>query len=229
MIKSFTLTLAIYAFFSITLHSQADLASEDCHTLTATFETLGTVYTPSTSGFSFILEKAILPNLWQKIEVVESLEKKVRFTDLPKATYRVTIISPSYITTQKTKLYHPLMAEEAGKHTANTFLSNTVRIDLVEDCETGHSIVSKRTVQTQQSRLTLYPNPTQGIVWIAWNATTPPKMLSIYNLTGKLLRSITPTAAPAAIDLSGFESGVYLLKAADGRSVIATERISVIR
>lgn len=228
MIKQLFLTFTIFTFFTISAFSQAQLIQEDCWTLTASLEGATTAPKTSSDVYSFVLEKEVLPNLWRKIQVLETPKTSVQFKNLPAATYRVTVISPEYFTNKKTQMHHRLGETETPK-LANTFLSNTVALEPYVDCETIQQIATTPTALKQQSSLRLYPNPTQDKLWVEWNGAKELKTLAIYSLTGTLLLEITPTTKITEIDLSQMKPGIYFVKATDATSTIATERVSVIR
>jgi hypothetical protein len=56
----------------------------------------------------------------------------------------------------------------------------------------------------------VYPNPTNGIVNI--NSNTPIYLIEIYDLIGKKIKEISFDSNSSNIDISDFNSGVYLLK-----------------
>jgi hypothetical protein len=67
----------------------------------------------------------------------------------------------------------------------------------------------------------LFPNPTTGLVHVASVAGQRIVSLTLYDLQGRLLRTVRPTATPATIDLTAETPGMYQVVAelADGRQV----------
>lgn len=72
--------------------------------------------------------------------------------------------------------------------------------------------------------ISLYPNPTSGIVNV--NSKSKIDSITVYDLTGKTLITMKSTTDTAQIDLSGFAQGTYVVKIASGSS-ITTKKVIV--
>jgi hypothetical protein len=68
------------------------------------------------------------------------------------------------------------------------------------------------------SQLTIYPNPTQGLLFLKGNMNEA-ITLSISDLTGKVVLS-NAKCSNQVIDLSKFPSGIYFVKISDGTKVL---------
>ncbi len=228
MIKRILLTLPIFVLFLPGLFAQANLTLIDCYTLKASLEELNIV---SAGTYSFVLEKEIMPQLWQKITVVDSEKQKVLFTDLPKATYRVTIVSPNHQKTKQTKIYHHLMKEDPQSiDKANTFLSNKITLTLDSNCDFGrNNEVSIKSRNGITSPIRIYPNPSQNKVWVEWRDYMEIMQISIYSIAGIRLKHITSADKRVEVDVSDIPPGIYLVKATNKEAMVFTQRISIIR
>lgn len=65
-----------------------------------------------------------------------------------------------------------------------------------------------------ENKITLYPNPATELVYV--NSVENIDAVGIYDLTGRQVQMQHPNALAAKVDVSGFSSGVYLVKVASG-------------
>lgn len=73
------------------------------------------------------------------------------------------------------------------------------------------------------ANLDIYPNPTNGLVTIT--ATQQIDQMTIYNVIGEVVEYVTaPQSSQLVVDLSNYESGMYIVSAKTGDMVI-TERL----
>lgn len=70
-----------------------------------------------------------------------------------------------------------------------------------------------------------YPNPTNGLLMVT--STNPISNLTISDLSGKSLASYSVGSTKTTLDVSTFQSGVYLLNIAHSNGVMSQQRISV--
>lgn len=70
-------------------------------------------------------------------------------------------------------------------------------------------------------KITIYPNPTKGqlLVEIQGYEKESASSLYLYNLSGKLLKTVSPANANVPLDLSQYPAGVYILKIKLGEAV----------
>ncbi|MFL9844832.1 T9SS type A sorting domain-containing protein [Flavobacterium rhizosphaerae] len=73
------------------------------------------------------------------------------------------------------------------------------------------SVCSLGTTDFATEPMTIYPNPTEGLINITTNKAI--KLFEVYDFQGRLLQKTTPAAGQVSIDLSRLQSGEYLLKA----------------
>jgi hypothetical protein len=73
-------------------------------------------------------------------------------------------------------------------------------------------------VSTEPSDFIVYPNPTDGLVWIALASGTPITRVEVYDLSGALVQQGIFNAGNAQIDMNHHPAGIYLLQifSADG-------------
>jgi len=91
-------------------------------------------------------------------------------------------------------------------------ITNTASTEFVETLATGDFEVGK---------VSVYPNPTNGILTIASTSTITE--ISLYNHLGQLVLSAKDTTS---IDASSLRSGVYLLSIKDATGATVTKQIS---
>lgn len=70
------------------------------------------------------------------------------------------------------------------------------------------------------SKLSIYPNPTNGLVGLELNGVTFTKV-SLFDLNGRTIQTVNANSNKATLDLSGLTSGIYLAKieTAEGTTV----------
>ena len=76
-------------------------------------------------------------------------------------------------------------------------------------------------ISAEDKSVTMYPNPTNGIVMMDTNGQRILE-ISVYNSTGQLIAN--PETQINSIDLSSFSSGIYMIKITTAENVI-TKRI----
>jgi hypothetical protein len=62
----------------------------------------------------------------------------------------------------------------------------------------------------------LYPNPTNGKVFLTLNSEVKSAQVTVTDLTGKVIISREWSSLESAIDLSGNKQGVYFIKITSG-------------
>ena len=62
---------------------------------------------------------------------------------------------------------------------------------------------------TDSAKLMLYPNPVSNILSV--RANTDITVINVYDIYGKLLQSVNPTAVNVEIDFSVYQSGIYMV------------------
>lgn len=80
----------------------------------------------------------------------------------------------------------------------------------------GHQEISNVVAMnlTGNTPLQLYPNPAHGTITL--NGLTAGESVAIYNTSGQLLKSFVATTVLQQIDISGWASGIYFVKAVSG-------------
>ncbi len=74
--------------------------------------------------------------------------------------------------------------------------------------------------------LSLYPNPTSGVVHIDIPATySNTKQIMLYSLSGQLLQLMETESQTVDMDLSSYATGTYILRVNTDRQLIYTEKI----
>ena len=77
------------------------------------------------------------------------------------------------------------------------------------------------------SGLTLYPNPTTGIVTIRLNPETcnSTPEIQLFDIYGRRLQSVSVTGENTQVDLSHYSTGVYIVKLMNGGKVVAVRKV----
>jgi len=81
------------------------------------------------------------------------------------------------------------------------------------------SSLNSSSAHLQMFGIEIYPNPSEGIVKVT--AKDEIKSISVFDIAGKELGRYTPSATHTNIDLSLFETGVYLLQITTGNMINA--------
>lgn len=88
---------------------------------------------------------------------------------------------------------------------------------------TGTSTVSVQELEPENSMLTVYPNPSNGVFSLIIEENV--ENIEISDLTGKIVKSMSNiTQSQMEIDLSTQSKGVYIIKAISSTNV-STDRI----
>jgi surface protein len=99
-------------------------------------------------------------------------------------------------------------------------LSDSIRNDLVNNyfwTFTGDTLNClgvgiDETSSLSEAGFSIYPNPTQGEFTLERNLSAKAKELFVYNMQGQLVYTAVAQNRKQQIDLSGFKSGIYLLR-----------------
>lgn len=73
-------------------------------------------------------------------------------------------------------------------------------------------------IQKNNSSFTLYPNPANTQITIAYKAETKNARIELFNATGQKINSFVYFNQQQTIDISGFPNGLYLIKITDGKN-----------
>lgn len=72
--------------------------------------------------------------------------------------------------------------------------------------------------------LTLYPNPTDGKLYVQWSGCKGTSILHIYNMAGRKEKSISIANCSSAIDVSFLTNGIYIAKITNGNKILGEGR-----
>lgn len=183
--------------FSPSIYSQAEIASQECNSITATIKTFSSK--KSSSEFNFVLEKEILKDVWQKIATETKKSNTCDFKNLNSGTYRVSIIPNMENKNVKTKI-HLFGSKKASL--ANLYVSNSLKIKVpCDENQTEHRI----------DEIALFPNPTHSEISIFFPFEGG-GVVEIYNTASQLVRKNNVKELNNTIDISQLESGVHYAK-----------------
>ena len=79
--------------------------------------------------------------------------------------------------------------------------------------------------ESSNVRLTISPNPTNGVVRCTLNNTLSNARLQVLDVYGKLLMETTVSGQTTELDFSDKASGVYFLRVIDGNSIVTTQKV----
>ena len=77
-----------------------------------------------------------------------------------------------------------------------------------------------------KSEFQIYPNPSNGLIWINYQKNEILYKFEVFNLTGEIIRSGKLINNNKAIDLSSLDKGIYFLKAYSQQSTF-TEKVVI--
>jgi hypothetical protein len=126
---------------------------------------------------------------------------------------------------------YKVWGEMAGKQTipALANINNTVNkvsgINIIIGKNTVSTSISEQPKVKETAAFNVYPNPTNGIVKIDWEALNQkPNAVQIFDITGKLLvtKNIEANDLSAELNISEYTNGLYFVKiiSKDGNTVI---------
>ena len=85
----------------------------------------------------------------------------------------------------------------------------------IEDCEPGRPALNNEEIT--QNELTLYPNPTDGLVHLVSSSYITE--VSVYDVSGKEIYTLKFDSQPnVEFDISNLQRGLYLVKVSDGEN-----------
>jgi hypothetical protein len=119
----------------------------------------------------------------------------------------------------------------AGKQTIpalaniNTTVNKVSGINIIIGKNTVSTSISEQPKVKETAAFNVYPNPTNGIVKIDWEALNQkPNAVQIFDITGKLLvtKNIEANDLSAELNISEYTNGLYFVKiiSKDGNTVI---------
>ncbi len=126
---------------------------------------------------------------------------------------------------------YKVWGEMAGKQTipALANINNTVNkvsgINIIIGKNTVSTSISEQPKVKETAAINVYPNPTNGIVKIDWEALNQkPNAVQIFDITGKLIvtKNIEANDLSAELNISEYTNGLYLVKviSKDGDTVV---------
>lgn len=120
--------------------------------------------------------------------------------------YNLTPITPSYPEIFVMKLYQDATAPVTTSDNSIT-TSSTLAVDVATNISQYSS----------ENNILISPNPNSGLFYYSINLKSPELQISIFDITGKLLKTIPTTKLNVgsnflAIDVSELSSGIYFLK-----------------
>jgi len=213
-----TIYCILFCFsFLPSLFSQAEISTENCNSIAATINNYSKV---SSSDYSFVLEKEILKDVWQKIASETKKSKTCIFKSLNSGTYRVSIIPYAKDINLKTKVHVFGSKKEA---LANLYVSNSLVIKTPCD-----EIQDETENENRVDEIVLFPNPAHSEISMFF----PFKdigTLKIYNTSSKLVLSTDLKPQNNTVDISKLRPGLYYAKVFHLENYLCVRKILVVK
>lgn len=175
------------------------------------------------AGFSIKLEKELARGIWATIQNKNSPQKSCLFQHLPKGKYRVTFVPLQLPPSAKAVIGRQNRRDELRKH-ANLFLSNTVSIGDKKGCP---ELQSNRKNTDQQS-LTVFPNPSTGLVNIHNNSRHSMRG-KVYDITGQLIQTFHVPQPHSQEVIALQKPGLYLFQWTDANGTAQLIKVTIIK
>ena len=80
---------------------------------------------------------------------------------------------------------------------------------------------------TSSKDLSIYPNPVKGTLYFSFSSSVPNRIISVLDLTGKVLIHQSFTQNKGQIDVSGLSAGIYLLQSSTSDGILKYEKFIV--
>jgi len=97
----------------------------------------------------------------------------------------------------------------------------------VGNVEVVGSTATKIDNESYSNSFKIYPNPASGYVNVDITDFNKSASVSIYNITGQLVKRVNTNSSRVRVDLSGLTKGSYFVKVNDGLSAV-TQKINII-
>ncbi len=81
----------------------------------------------------------------------------------------------------------------------------------------------------QDNVFTMYPNPAKDVVNLAYNLTDTNAIVSIYDVTGRLIHEVALNSVSGTneLNVSAYPAGVYLVLVKQGAEVVSSSKLVV--
>lgn len=113
----------------------------------------------------------------------------------------------------------PLQAPNTPYGTATLYAYTTCTTNVISPCDVS--------VKEMQAELVseIYPNPSSHDVKVTFNNSGNKCQVSLYDLTGKVIRSVTTTDASMVIERNNLDAGIYFIKVMDSLGRSTTKKL----
>lgn len=209
--------------FTGNIQAQSHLEIQNCKDIIVYYDD-HSVPEGSIQELSYILEKELIANVWEKIEVVNSLENIKTFKELPTGSYRVSVIPTNTKRKRITKIFkNKMKSQKTDKAKYDVFVSNTVEITGMEDCD---ELSGKQDDFSHSTTIKIFPNPVNKVL----NIFSPEEKdghVSIFNVLRQSVKDQQlDKEGITELDLSNFNTGVYIVCIYSSGQLIHSEKIS---
>jgi len=214
--------------FMNTVKAQSYLEIEDCKNIVVYYERNFSQGEDS-QALTYVLEKELIKEVWEKITVVRSSENIKTFTDLSTGIYRVSVVPLNVKRKNMTKVHKQKMKSQKsieGKY--DVFISNSVEVTGAEDCDEQFVDIQDRSILSKSMlshRIKVFPNPVNRTL----NISYPEEKghIAIFNvLQQKVKTQQLDEMSITQLDLDGLKVGIYIVCIYANGEVIHSEKIS---
>jgi len=217
-----TVFCILFCFYSLSsLFSQAEISTQNCNSIAATINNYSKV---RSSDYSFVLEKEILKDVWQKIDSETKRRKTCVFKDLDSGTYRVSIIPNIKDANVKTKVH---VFGSKRESLANLYVSNSLVIRIPCN-EVQDKTQSQKQSKNRIDEIVLFPNPAHSEISMFYPFEET-GTIKIYNTASKLVKSADLKPLKNTIDISELRPGLYYAKIFHQENHVCIRKILVVK
>ncbi len=86
---------------------------------------------------------------------------------------------------------------------------------------TGPSLVLNNEDINRTKPFVVYPNPSKGFINVGYEATTDRVLIQLFDISGRIVKTLDSAALNNSIDISDLANGVYVLKCNDGNKSVS--------
>jgi hypothetical protein len=192
------------------------VVGESIYTVTGVYTD---IFTPETGCDSTVITT---------IEVVTPIDTAVTIEGLITLTSNEPLGGSTTFQWVKCDLWEPLIGETSQSFTAteNGNYAVIVSKDFCVDSSECFTINSVDISEPRQDVITIYPNPSTGLIAINLPVQFVGADYKIYSLLGEVIYEGRTNSSSISINLSAFEKGIYFLHIGDDARVI-TSRITL--
>ncbi|MEM8909607.1 MAG: T9SS type A sorting domain-containing protein [Bacteroidota bacterium] len=225
-LRNFCCSFMVLLTFPFCLPAQASLQLTHCNELSASLSLQEFTQQPPSDTYTFILEKALLPDVWQKYKSQKSTNLFADFHGLLEGWYRVTIVPTQQNNQPFTEIHYAQQTET--KQAAHTFVSPPIRINrLSMECMTTKQVHRKRS-QFLPKGLLLFPNPAKDHFEVQLPKGNTNADFILFDSLGQIVKKGNISSIHPFISVTNFYPGTYFIQVSLQNQVLARQKLVVV-